>query len=77
MNESQTRTNQQYQDNENKLRARIALLEADNAALGNLVQHAEKQIATQEEELDAMCEQINYWRKRVHHWMMKARANGV
>ena len=77
MNERQKISNQQYQDNENKLRARIALLEQDNAAMANLVREAEKQIATQEEELDAMCEQINYWRKRVHHWMMKARANGV
>ena len=72
MNERQQQTNQQYQDNENKLKARIALLEQDAREADSLLQQQEKQLAHQEEELDAMCEQINYWRKRTHHWMMEA-----
>ena len=64
---------QGYQENENRLKARIEQLERDLFDANELLSTLEENAARDEEEAEALTAQVNYWRQRTYKWMQEAR----
>ena len=64
---------QRMQNEENKLRTQLALAQVDLLDANAALKAAEEQSAKDEEELEALTAQVNYWRQRTYKWMQEAR----
>ena len=64
---------QRMQNEENKLRTQLALAQVDLLDANAALRAAEEQSAKDEEELEALTAQVNYWRQRTYKWMQEAR----
>ena len=64
---------QRMQNEENKLRTQLALAQVDLHDANVALKAAEEQSAKDEEELEALTAQVNYWRQRTYKWMQEAR----